>query len=159
MGTNKKVTVAIFSFKSDITGRIISELDEIEVIDKIVVISKTQFGNKAICLIKSDYPFSSEAIKKVIEETITPYLLLINGSTYIELTKEAVNNFISQADKTEGGWIYSDYYEKLNDKLVLHPLIDYQIGSVRDDFDFGNCFMVRAEVAKDSLLNLYSMSH
>ena len=156
MGTNKKVTAAIFSFNSDITGRIISELDEIEMIDKIVVISKTQFDNKTICLIKSDYPFSSEAIKKVIEETITPYLLLINGSTYIELTKEAVNNFISQAVKTEGGWIYSDYYEKLNDKLVLHPLIDYQVGSIRDDFDFGNYFMVRTSVVKDCSQELFS---
>jgi len=156
MDTNKKVTVAILSFNGDITCRIISELDEIEIVDKVVVISKTQIENKTIRLIKSDYPFSSEAIKKVIEETQTPYLLLINGITYIELTKEAINNFISQAVKIEGGCIYSDYYEKQNDKLVLHPLIDYQIGSVRDDFDFGNCFMVRTEVAKDSLLNLYS---
>lgn len=156
MDTNKKITVAIYSFNADITNRIISKLNKIEIVDKVVVISKTQLDNETICLINSDYPFSSEAIKKVIEETITPYLLLINGSTYIELTKEAVNSFISQAFKTEGGWIYSDYYKKQNDKIVLHPLIDYQIGSIRDDFDFGNYFMVRTNVVKDCSQELFS---
>ncbi|MCU0364169.1 MAG: glycosyltransferase [Ignavibacteriaceae bacterium] len=156
MDTNKKLTAAIFSFNTDITNRIILQLNKIEIVEKIIVISKTQFENKTIRLIESDYPFGSEAVKRVIEETQTPYLLLIIGITYIELTKEAINNFISQAVKIEDGWIYSDYYEKQNDKLVIHTLIDYQIGSVRDDFNFGNCFMVRTEVAKDSLLNLYS---
>lgn len=156
MDTNKKVTVAIISFNGDITCRIISKLDEIEIVDKVVVISKTQFENKTIRLIKSDYPFGSEAIKKVIEETQTPYLLLINGITYIELTKEAINNFISQAVKIEGGWIYSHYYEKQNDKLVVHPLINYQLGSIRDDFDFGKCFLIRNDIARKCLPDLFS---
>ena len=36
-------------------------------------------------------------------------------------------------------------------------MIDYQAGSVRDDFDFGNCFMIRTSVAKDCLQKLYSV--
>ena len=80
MNTKKKITAAIFSFNSDFTNRIISNLNEIELFDKIVVVSKKELEDNSPFLIKSDYPFSSEAIKKVIEETSTPYLLLINGS-------------------------------------------------------------------------------
>jgi hypothetical protein len=156
MDTNKKITAAILSFNTDITNRIITNLNGIKLFDKIVVISKNEFEINSQSLIKSDHPFSSEAIKKVIEETSTPYLLLINGSKYVELTNDAANNFIIEADKTKEGWVYSDYYEKQANKLVLHPLIDYQIGSVRDDFDFGNCSMIRTDVAKEWLPELYS---
>jgi hypothetical protein len=156
MDTKKNITAAIFSFDTDFTNRIISNLNEIESFDKIIVVSKTELGDITPRLIKSDYPFSSEAIKKVVEETSTPYLLLINGSKQVELTKNTFDSFISQAIKTQAGWIYSDYYEKKKDKLTLHPLIDYQAGSVRDDFDFGNCFMVRTGAAKDCLQKLYS---
>jgi hypothetical protein len=156
MDTNNKITAAIFSFKSEITNQIISNLDEIELFDKIVVITKNERDVNSQFLTKSDHPFSSEAIKKVIEETSTPYMLLINGSKYVELTKDAIDSFVSQAFKTQAGWIYSDFYEKQTNKLVLHPLIDYQLGSVRDDFDFGNCCMFRTEVAKEWLPELYS---
>jgi hypothetical protein len=156
MNTKKKITAAIFSFNSDFTNRIISNLNEIESFEKIIAVSKTELRNRTYRLIKSEYPFSGEAIKKVIEETSTPYLLLINGSTQVELTENTIDSLISLAIQTQAGWIYSDYYEKEKDKLVLHPLIDYQAGSVRDDFDFGNCFMIRTSVAKDCLQKLYS---
>ncbi|MBE0571630.1 MAG: glycosyltransferase family 2 protein [Ignavibacteriaceae bacterium] len=156
MDKNKKITAAIFSINSDLTNRIISKLNEIELFDKIVVVSKNELEFNSPFLIRSDHPFSSEAIKKVIEKTSTSYLLLIAGSKYVELTNDAVNNFIFEAGKTKAGWIYSDFFEKQNGKLVLHKLIDYQIGSVRDDFDFGNCFMVKMDVAKDYLEELYS---
>ena len=155
MNTKKKITAAIFSFNSDFTNRIISNLNEIEMFDKIIVVSKTEIGDNTHRLIKSDHPFSSEAIKKVIEETSTPYLLLINGSRYIEIDANVPKNFVSEADRSQAGWIYSDYYEKKKDKLTLHPLIDYQTGSVRDEFDFGNCFMIRTNVAKECLQKLY----
>jgi len=156
MDTNKKINAVIFPFDSKITNRMISELNKIEVIDKIIVVSNKEIGANTISLLKSDHPFSSEAIKKVIEKASTSCLLLINGSKCVELNNDAVNNFISEADKSKSGWIYSDYFERQKSNLVLHPLIDYQAGSVRDDFDFGNCFMVRTEVAKDCLPDLYS---
>ncbi len=87
MDTNKKITAAIFSFNTDITNQIISNLNEIGLFDKIIVVSKSEIEVNCQFLIKSDYLFSSGAIKKVIEETSTPYLLLLNGSKYVELTK------------------------------------------------------------------------
>ena len=32
---------------------------------------------------------------------------------------------------------YSNYREEKDGQILLHPVIDYQFGSVRDDFDFG----------------------
>ena len=39
---------------------------------------------------------------------------------------------------------YSHYRERDGDKIILHPVIDYQFGSVRDDFDFGSVVMLNA---------------
>jgi len=154
MDNNQKITAAIFSFDSSIAAKIISSLTKIKLIERIIVISKNEISDNTISLIKADHPFGCNTIRKVIEKTLTPYLLFINGSKHIELIKDAVNNFISQA-----GWVYSDYYEKQSEKLILHPLIDYQTGSVRDDFDFGNCFMIRTDLAKTSLPNLFSQKN
>jgi hypothetical protein len=33
--------------------------------------------------------------------------------------------------------VYSDYYERRNNTVIPYPLIDYQEGSLRDDFNFG----------------------
>ncbi|HSW55355.1 MAG TPA: glycosyltransferase family 2 protein [Ignavibacteriaceae bacterium] len=156
MDTNKKITAAIFSFNTDIINQIISNLNEIKLFDKIIVVAKNELEVNSQFLIKSDHPFSSDAIKKVIEETSTPYLLIVNGSKHVELTEAVITNFVSEAIKAQAGWVYSDFYEKQTNKLILHPLIDYQIGSVRDDFDFGNCCMIRTDVAKEWLPELYS---
>jgi len=159
MDTNKNITAAIFSFDIDITSRIISDLKEIDLIDKTVVISKNKLDDSPISFIKSDYLYSGDAIRKVIENTSTPYLLLINGSRYLEINKNALTNFVSEAYKSKAGFIYSDYYQKGKVKLKLLHLIDYQTGSVRDDFDFGQCFLIRIDVSKACLTNLFSQNN
>jgi len=156
MITNKKITAVIFSFNNNITSRIISELNKIEAIDKTIFVSNTEVNDNTIYLIKSDYPFSSEVIKKVIEQSSTSYLFIIDGSRQTDLTEDSVNAFIAQAENKKAGLIYSDYFEKHKGSLVLHPLIDYQIGSVRDDFDFGSCFLIRTDIARKCLPDLLS---
>ncbi|MBQ2447380.1 MAG: hypothetical protein II277_03115, partial [Bacteroidales bacterium] len=41
---------------------------------------------------------------------------------------------------TQAGMIYADYHQ--------HPLIDYQVGSLRDDFDFGKIVWINTAAAK-----------
>jgi hypothetical protein len=160
MANNKKITTVIFSFNNEVTNRIISRINKIDLIDKTFVISRTVVENiDDISLIKSDYPFSGETITKVANQAETKYLLMINANIDIELSADALTSFISQADKTNAGWVYSDYYEELNNKSEPHPLIDYQIGSVRDNFDFGSCFLINADFVKKILKDLYSVKN
>lgn len=49
-------------------------------------------------------------------------------------------------------WLYADFSELVDDKLRLHPLIDYQNGSLRDDFDFGSVQLI----ARDSALQAWT---
>ena len=44
--------------------------------------------------------------------------------------------------------LYSDYYTEQDGSQTAHPTIDYQLGSVRDDFDFGSILLFRTDVLK-----------
>lgn len=157
---NQKVTVVIFSFDEDCTNLIIERLIKINLVEKIIIVSKNdqEYSGDTIW-IKSEYLFSGNTISQIIEKTTTPYLLFIKGGSDVELSEDTFNNFLSEAPKTNSGWIYSDYFEKQNASSIHHKLIDYQIGSIRDDFDFGYCFLVRIDFLKNNIRGLFSLKN
>jgi len=156
----KKITAVVFSFKGDITNRILSNLSEINQIDRIFAITACEEAYKdKVTVFKSDHPFSADTIRKVLMKVETTFCLFVNGSNEINVTEGNVQTFISRAEKTDAGLIYADYYDKLKNHVELHPLIDYQIGSIRDDFDFGNCYMLNADCARQLLDDLYSVKN
>ena len=44
--------------------------------------------------------------------------------------------------------VYSGYWENKEGKLTAHPVIDYQDGSLRDDFNFGSVMLYRSSAFK-----------
>ncbi len=67
----------------------------------------------------------------------------------IELTSNTLQRLAQAAEDSKAVILYSDYFDRKADgALTLHPLIDYQFGSIRDDFDFGHAALVsRAAVS------------
>ncbi|MEJ2104856.1 MAG: hypothetical protein P8X47_09805 [Ignavibacteriaceae bacterium] len=157
---DKQITAVVFSFFESITKDIVTRLFERGFADKIIVVSKESTGDfKNITSLRSDYPFSADTISKIIKLTKTPYILFINGKTKIEFFESTISSFLSGLDETNASWIYSDFNEKQVKDFIPHPLIDYQIGSIRDDFDFGNCFLVKADFIKDFLTDSTSIKN
>lgn len=152
--TSEKITAVIFSLNKDVTEQLVAELAKIKLIRKIFIVSKdkVEIGDS---FYQTNYPFGSKVISQVIGIAESPYLFLINAIHKLELSAKTIDRFIAEADKSNSGWVYSDYYEKQTGKLKLHPLIDYQTGSVRDDFDFGFCSLIRTDAAKVYLQNLF----
>lgn len=63
----------------------------------------------------------------------------------------ALKRMMQVCNDLGAGMVYSDYYEKKNDVLSAHPVIEYQDGSLRDDFNFGSLWFVRTEVLKSAI--------
>ena len=80
---------------------------------------------------------SAEELKKLNESIDSLYIILIISDAKIELQDFAFERFKGIAGSLKTGLLYSDYYE-CNGSRIEHPLIEYQTGSVRDDFDFGH---------------------
>ena len=45
--------------------------------------------------------------------------------------------------------VYADHYKMVEGKMEKHPVIDYQSGSLRDDFDFGSLWCIKAQALAD----------
>lgn len=68
-----------------------------------------------------------------------------------ELGPHTLERFADVLDNTGADWVYSDYRDQKNGDVVMHPTIDYQIGSIRDTFDFGPLIGIRRDAAFDAL--------
>ena len=80
---------------------------------------------------------SSMALAKVLAQLTGDYVLLVNQPHYIELGHLALERLVQVAENTGAGLVYADYVAIRSGQRVLHPVNDYQPGSVRDNFDFG----------------------
>jgi Glycosyl transferase family 2 len=97
---------------------------------------------------------SSETIKLVAENAKTDFTLILHEDVLISLGQFALERFISIAEDTNSGICYSHFYEITNGTSANHPLIDYQLGSLRDDFDFGPALFIKTEALKKAALEI-----
>ena len=94
---------------------------------------------------------SSETIKKITEKSDTAYSLIYTKNTTLELGQFALERFFLIAEDTQAGLVYSDYYEIKDGLRSNHPVIDYQEGSLRDDFNFGSVLFYNTEFLKEAV--------
>ena len=66
----------------------------------------------------------------------------------LELGFHALDRLLRVADDTRADLLYADHYAIQDGARQPHPLIDYQKGSLRDDFDFGPLVLIRTEALK-----------
>ncbi|MBO0798210.1 MAG: glycosyltransferase family 2 protein, partial [Blastocatellia bacterium] len=93
--------------------------------------------------------FSGAAMRILLEMWKTDYLLVFLPGAELKLGERATERLIRIADDTGAGMIYSDFREETGAGISGHPLIDYQPGSIRDNFDFGSLlFFSRACVER-----------
>jgi hypothetical protein len=94
---------------------------------------------------------SSETIRKIAGKSDTAYSLIYTKYTTLELGQFAIERFFRIAEDTQAGLVYSDYYELKEAVRSNHPVIDYQKGSVRDDFNFGSVLFYNTENLKKAV--------
>ena len=93
----------------------------------------------------------NETLRKILSATRTKYLLLLPEGQGISVEPEALERILGKAESTKAGFVYSDFYDESKSGKTLHPLNDYQLGSVRDDFDFGAMFLYSVPAIRRAL--------
>jgi hypothetical protein len=94
---------------------------------------------------------SYETLGQMLAGIRTKYLLLLPEVQQISIEPEALERFLEKAESTRAGLVYSDFYDEGKHGKGLHPLCDYQLGSVRDDFDFGAMILFSASAVRKTL--------
>lgn len=112
-------------------------------------------GNYARCQqLSVESPAGTDAMLQIASHTQTPYILLLTKEQGVELGYMALERFCDYLQAPSCGMAYADRYQWIAGKRTNHPVIDYQTGSVRDDFDFGPLLMFRSEHFKKLLTAL-----
>ena len=92
----------------------------------------------------------SLATMRLIATTATAdYALLYLKQGPVTLGYHALERMLQVAEETGAAMVYADHYSVEAGKTVKHPVTDYQLGSIRDDFDFGSVVLLKTEYLKE----------
>lgn len=99
-------------------------------------------------IINMDSLRSTETIKKIASKANTEYTLIYTKSADLRLGMFALDRMLQIAKDSGAGLIYADHYQSANDEKKNNPVIAYQKGSLRDDFNFGSVLIYKSENLK-----------
>lgn len=142
--------ITVFFPHGNNSSKIAENFKSSSVVEDIYIIASGNPDNipPGVKLIKSESFNNSSTIKLIAGHSNSKYTLVVLSDKSIIPGKFSLERFIQVADSTSAGMVYSDFYEKENGKLQVHPVIDYQQGSLRDDFDFGELILFNTEAIK-----------
>ncbi len=102
-------------------------------------------------VIKVDSLVSSATVAKIAAETSSDYTLIYTKYTTLLWGQFGLERMYHLATTARPAMLYSDYYSMKENVREIHPTIDYQTGSVRDDFEFGSVLLYSTEVLKSAV--------
>ncbi|MBQ7222693.1 MAG: glycosyltransferase family 2 protein [Bacteroidales bacterium] len=91
---------------------------------------------------------STAGIKSMAARTKGDYTLLYTKPQRLQLVKYGIERMVQVALDTDADFTYSDRFSVKEGVTVSAPVIDYQLGSLRDDFDFGSLILLKTSALK-----------
>ncbi len=102
---------------------------------------------------------STETIRKIAEKSSADYTLIYQKSTVLRFGYFSLERMLRIAEDTCAGMVYADYYAVSGGEKKNHPVIDYQEGSLRDDFNFGSLLVYDTQALKDAAKRMEKESY
>ena len=91
-----------------------------------------------------DNPFQTRSLREMAVQATAPYILLYTKRFDLQLGYHALTRMITIAEDTDASMLYADHRVVLpSGTIEARPLIDCQLGSVRDDFSFGSLLLLK----------------
>lgn len=143
----KKIDAFVLFSDPEQMSKTIKELQCSEYVNKIYLLKPENIKGsiKGCKSIEIDIFESSNTIKKIAKKTSSDYTLIYIKSTVLKLGYFALERMIQVAEDSAASIVYSDYYEISDGNIKQHPVIDYQKGSLRDDFNFGSVLLFNSK--------------
>ena len=81
---------------------------------------------------------STQTMMRIAENAAADYVLFCTKAVPIQLGPSALERMLQVASDSGAAMVYADRFG--------HPTIDYQLGSLRDDFDFGSLLLIKTSL-------------
>ena len=91
---------------------------------------------------------STKELASIANTATTEWLFLQTEAGEVEFLPQAEKRFIDIAEATGAAMVYSDYYQITEDGKNPITTIEYQQGSLRDDFNFGAVILLNTGILK-----------
>ena len=134
-------------------GKTLLPLTKSDLVEEIFIVSPEQIHSKPKkCHVLVGGPLTSyETLNPILTKVRTEYFVLLLGFQHISIEPKALEKILGKAESTKAGLIFTDFYDENEHWKTFHPLIDYQPGSIRDDFDFGSMMLFSVAAARKAL--------
>jgi hypothetical protein len=151
---NKRVTCFIPATDSDSLSSTVKLLKSTGVVAKIYVVADKEKMPDLAGIGAEPLPAggltTSSAVRRIGGICETDYTLIYTKIFPLNPGRFALERMMQVSSDTGAGMVYSGYYENRDGKLSARPLIDYQEGSLRDDFAFGSVLLYRTSALKEA---------
>lgn len=94
---------------------------------------------------------STATMRAIAERSEAEYTLFYTKYTTLELGLFALERMIHIAEDSNAGMVYADHYQIVGESKANAPVIAYQFGSLRDDFNFGSVLLYKANALKEAV--------
>lgn len=148
----KTINAFILFTQPEQARKTVNELQQSELIDKIYLLTP---DHKLEAIggcekIEIDTIQSSQTIRKIAEQSTADYTLIYQKPTVLKLGYFALERMLRLAEDSSAGMVYADYHAESDGNRINHPVIDYQEGSLRDDFNFGSLMLYNSTALKEA---------
>lgn len=123
-----------------------------EAVNKIYLLADSSVSDKVdgceVLTIESIY--STSTIEQIAKHADAPYTLIYTKDATLRFGMFAIERILQLANDSNAGLLYTDHYQIVDGKKTNSPVIAYQKGSLRDDFNFGSVLVYKSSALKDA---------
>ena len=94
---------------------------------------------------------STKSVREIASKANTPYTLIYTKYSTLQFVLFALKRMVDLLEDGGSDMIYGDHFKKEGENVTQAPVIDYQFGSLRDDFDFGSVLIYRTSALKEAV--------
>ncbi|MGI6231873.1 MAG: glycosyltransferase family 2 protein [Prevotella sp.] len=138
----KLIDIFLPMAERDIMDRTLQSVHEQNYVNRVVLMAGENCATEGVLSVG---PLrSSQTMRRVAEAAEAPYTLLYLKEQTLNMGYLSTDRLLQVAEMTGAVMIYSDHYNVSAEGLRSDaPVIDYQQGALRDDFDFGSLILLR----------------
>lgn len=149
----KKITCFVPAGNTADLERTLNELMNQPLVETVMVLGNEPSADlpKGVTFVEVSSLQSTQGIKAIVGLSHTAYTLIYTKTLPLRLGAYALERMMQVASDTKAGMVYSDHYQTKEGALSPLPVIDYQEGSLRDDFNFGSLLLYNTEALKEAV--------
>jgi hypothetical protein len=147
----RSLTVAVAYDRRPSFAGLVDSLKKCPAVGRVIVVGreKTAPMPEGCEFVVAENMVGQDGLQRVMDLAVSDYLLFVlDGNVEIEM--HSLERMANAAEERKAGLTYSDFYCVDDRQRSRYTLNDYQIGSVRDDFNFGPLMLFSAHALRQA---------